>query len=56
MKTHVQYIVVAPADTGWSGEGWYFWDETSANCYGPYGTEGEAVEGFKAYVERLSRP
>jgi hypothetical protein len=31
--------------------GWYFWDETGANRYGPYETEAKARAWMTYYVE-----
>jgi hypothetical protein len=38
---------------GWNGPGWYFWDETWANCHGPYLTREEAVAAVIKYAESL---
>lgn len=38
-------------------DGWYFWDETWAEQYGPYRTEAEAREELDDYVKNfLERP
>lgn len=29
--------------------GWYFWDETWADCFGPYATEWQARGQLRAY-------
>lgn len=36
--------------------GWYFWDETGANAYGPYSTKEEADAEKKRYAETLNPP
>lgn len=33
--------------------GWYFWDETWANHYGPFNTETECREALRTYCETL---
>lgn len=33
--------------------GWYFWDETWANVYGPFDTKDDAVSALIDYCERL---
>jgi hypothetical protein len=38
---------------GWAGPGWYFWDETQSQCYGPYKTLPEAKEKLAEYVKSL---
>jgi len=38
---------------GWTGNGWYFWDETLANCYGPYKTREEAKTHLYKYSKQL---
>ncbi len=35
---------------GYSGRGWYFWDETHVYCYGPYFTKEEANEKLGDYL------
>lgn len=39
---------------GWDEDGWYFWDETQANCYGPYETEVIANTKLGEYCEQLN--
>jgi len=39
---------------GFCGEGFYFWDETEACCYGPYSTRDEAQKSLEKYIERLN--
>lgn len=38
---------------GWKEPGWYFWDESWANCYGPYITRGEAEDAANHYAAQL---
>lgn len=38
---------------GWNGQGWYFWDETQAYCYGPFETEKKAEQALINYAETL---
>jgi len=33
--------------------GWYWWDETWAGCFGPYGSQEEARVSVKKYSETL---
>lgn len=52
----IQYIDQAFEDAierGYEGPGWYFWDETSVYCYGPFQTEAEASEGELDYARAL---
>lgn len=39
---------------GFAGEGFYFWNETEANCYGPYDTKHEAEAALDEYAKTLS--
>lgn len=34
---------------GYTKPGWYFWDETEANCYGPYPTPSHALAALVCY-------
>ena len=45
--------LVPSMSQGWSGPGWYFWDEIWTSCYGPYDTELEARIELAKYVEGL---
>ena len=41
-------------DRGWSGVGWYFWDEVDGQyCYGPYSTKELAISKLKEYGKGL---
>lgn len=33
--------------------GYYFWDETGTECYGPYETEEQCRSGMEAYALSL---
>jgi hypothetical protein len=50
---NIEYIIYDDFDyakeRGWSGIGWYFWDESGYYCYGPYETEEIAKEKSKEY-------
>ena len=35
---------------GYTIPGWYFWDETWANCHGPFYSEQEANEKLEIYI------
>lgn len=54
----IEYIDHKWADwkaAGYTNPGWYFWDETEANCYGPYESKAVAAEKFMEYVTMLER-
>lgn len=36
---------------GVTAEGFYFWDETQTQAYGPYFTEQEALQKLHEYIE-----
>ena len=40
-------------DQGWVGPGWYFWDETETECYGPYISAKQAELKLKEYANGL---
>lgn len=40
-------------NAGWSGEGWYFWGEDGASCYGPYKTELESKQDYLKYLNSI---
>lgn len=40
-------------ETGITTNGWYFWDETWAFAYGPYGSEVGAQESLCEYTKGL---
>lgn len=37
--------------SGFSKEGWYYWDETGAYCTGPFITKEDALRAFDYYVK-----
>jgi len=39
---------------GFDGPGWYFWDETESQCYGPYETKELAELKLQEYAEWLN--
>lgn len=43
----------AARNSGWLGEGWYFWGEDSVSCYGPYKTQLEAKKDYLKYLNSL---
>ncbi len=52
----VQYIAEPGPDGdlwGWAGAGWYFWDETGSQGYGPYEDEATARRALRRYSESL---
>lgn len=56
-KKHVEYINASFLDAdlaGYTTPGWYFWDELSAYCYGPYSTYIEAEDALARYCDYLS--
>jgi hypothetical protein len=38
---------------GYSGKGYYFWDEAEQDCYGPYLTYDQALVALDKYAENL---
>ncbi len=38
---------------GWAGAGWYFWNVTRNNCYGPYSSEERAKRQFLNHLKLL---
>jgi hypothetical protein len=41
-------------DRGWSGAGWYFWDEVDGQyCYGPYPSSEIAKIELEKYAKNL---
>lgn len=38
---------------GYSCPGWYFWDETWSNCYGPFNSKNEAKIHLEEYIKRF---
>ncbi len=49
----VERLVGGEASWGYRGPGWYFWDETWAQAYGPYQTEAVAREMCSKYAASL---
>ena len=41
---HIQYLTECEDGdlAGYTGPGWYFWDETCTHCLGPFDTKDEA--------------
>jgi hypothetical protein len=53
---HIQYIRKDWCDgkvAGYEGPGWYFWDETQSNCYGPYKTANGAARAKNKYCHEV---
>jgi len=44
--------IVCDGEGGWP-KGWYFWDETSCDRYGPYKSREEANEKCREYARQL---
>ena len=40
---------------GYTLPGWYFWDETESQCYGPFLSETRAKEEQVKYFEYITR-
>lgn len=40
-------------DAGYSGPGYYFWDETQSKCHGPFATRAEASKAMRMYAGTL---
>lgn len=38
---------------GFTTPGWYFWDETDTQCYGPFDTEEKATEEREKYIRYI---
>jgi hypothetical protein len=56
MSNPISYYTCEESENlhGVNGAGWYFWNETWSDCYGPYDTEEEAKEELNRYcVEEL---
>lgn len=52
----IVYIGTEPEDAdlcGWSALGWYFWDETQSQCYGPFEDVVAATLAYQRYVKEL---
>jgi hypothetical protein len=52
----VRYIYKEHKDDklwNYNGPGWYFFDETNTDMYGPYKTYEEAIENKKQYIKWL---
>lgn len=55
---HINYYNDAMEDLpareqGYTGPGWYFWEETQSSCYGPYLSVLAAYDAFAEYGETL---
>lgn len=54
----VQYIHETFEDAhlaGYTNPGWYFWDETESQCYGPYIDEDTARADQYEYFDWINR-
>ena len=40
-------------DMGYTGSGWYFWDETATWCHGPYSSAETAEKQLTEYAKTL---
>ena len=38
-------------ESGYTGPGWYWWDDSKDNCYGPYPTKAQAEQEHRAYIK-----
>ena len=58
---YIEYLFVNPVtnnwlknpEDDWDGPGWYFWDETEAECHGPCNSAKEAEKELKEYALSL---
>lgn len=51
----IHYVSVAE-ENDWEGKvsvGWWFWDETWADRYGPYATREQAEDALERYAKQL---
>jgi len=39
--------------SGYTTPGWYYWDETSCYCSGPYDSREQALAALKRYADNL---
>jgi len=46
----IEYLFIGNESQGWEGAGWYFWDETWCDCYGPYESAKKATEKLHEYM------
>ncbi len=51
---HVSYLLSGSEQWGFAGEGWYFWAEDEATCFGPYDTVERTNEAIERYAEHLN--
>ena len=52
----IEYIAITFPDAnlaGWTGPGWYFWDEAQSSCIGPFGSKAECERAAKHYGDQL---
>lgn len=42
--------------SGYTTPGWYFWDETDSQCYGPFDSETVTEQQRDLYFENLNKP
>lgn len=49
------HCVEDPELCGYTSQGWYFWDETQSQAYGPYNTWYKAYHACVDYYKELSR-
>jgi hypothetical protein len=49
----IEYIFHSPRIDGFSGPGWYFWDESWTCVYGPYRSAQEARAKCTEYAKLL---
>jgi hypothetical protein len=40
-------------EAGYTGPGWYFWDETQSGCYGPYASALKAHQEQARYAREV---
>jgi hypothetical protein len=52
----IQFYDYGPKVQGWgySGVGWYFWDESETYAYGPYTSKEMAAKGMQKYARSLN--
>lgn len=55
-EKHVQFLGEPwpeGEECGWVGPGWYFWDETQANCHGPHPDKVAAILALHTYIKEV---
>lgn len=55
-RRHIEYIAQpwgGSVAAGYVTPGWYFWDETSAYCHGPFRSRRAAYRGLCKYARSL---